>query len=756
MQTSSRTLTSFVFLAAMAGFAGSLLAQVQEEAQMPKQTQANETVSKPITGKKIINPIEIQARKTWQKTMHHTPAPKPGCFQALFPSTQWQEVECAPRPAYRSAKPMRRFLKEGGHEEVGGDTYPSTDVVVQAPAGHLLSSALGSFPTVNGVTSESGIGVAAYSFAGILGANEYTLQINTNIGHTAACGTYASCTAWQQYVMSTNTPVSLTSTSLTNETEVFIEYWLFNYGPDNLSNHCPSGFVYAGADTEGSDCVQNTPATVVYSTGQLPITDLADVTLSGSATSGGTDSTTVTYSGNAYTATVADSLTDIASIWNQAEFNVVGNGGGSQAQFNNGTAVIAKVAVTDGSTLAPSCVTGAGTTGESNNLNFVPSTASPTCCPYGGADPSIEFMEVYDTAHTHTASCGSSSITGEPHVTTANDDYYNFQAAGEFIALQDADGAEIQTRQTPLPTVAPGDFDPSHLNDDGLVSCLAMNTAVAARVGSHRVTYEPGFSGAYGSAPYQLRIDGAVTALGSGGVNLGDGAVVKDGAAGGVEVDFPDGKIMTAIPSESYDNIQLLNVQFENLGILADSSLPAARGVSGAIPSGSWLPLLPNGTSVGAMPAALHQRYVTLYNTFGNAWRVNASNTLFDYAPGTSTATFTNAAWPVENAKSCAIPHQQVIRPVSLAIATEACRSVSDAKLHTSCLFDVQATGNTGFARTYQLTERTHILLNVKPIDFKLLTTEPKAAESNGATPNLVEPKAAQPMADEAKTDEVK
>ena len=39
------------------------------------------------------------------------------------------------------------------------------------------------------------------------------------------------------------------------------------------------------------------------------------------------------------------------------------------------------------------------------------------------------------------------------------------------------------------------------------------------------------------------------------------------------------------------------------------------------------------------MPANLHDRYVTLYDKFGAAWRVTNSNSLFDYAPGTSTAT---------------------------------------------------------------------------------------------------------------------
>jgi hypothetical protein len=86
------------------------------------------------------------------------------------------------------------------------------------------------------------------------------------------------------------------------------------------------------------------------------------------------------------------------------------------------------------------------------------------------------------------------------------------------------------------------------MNNDGLVSCLAMNTAVAAQVGTHRVTYEPSFRAAYRRGPFDLRVDGKVTTLGAAGVNLGGGAQVKKSAVGeGIEVDFPDGKILTAI-----------------------------------------------------------------------------------------------------------------------------------------------------------------------------------------------------------------
>ena len=137
------------------------------------------------------------------------------------------------------------------------------------------------------------------------------------------------------------------------------------------------------------DCVQNTPAVVVYN-GQLPATDLASLQLSGSAVSKGTDKATATYGTEAYTATVADSYTDISSAWTQAEFNVFGNAGGSRADFNSGASLTAKVAVTDGVTTAPTCISPSsddGTTGETNNLS------PKSCTATGGSSTYITFVE---------------------------------------------------------------------------------------------------------------------------------------------------------------------------------------------------------------------------------------------------------------------------------------------------------------------------------------------------------------------------
>ncbi|MGH9561190.1 MAG: hypothetical protein ACRD3S_07020 [Terracidiphilus sp.] len=329
------------------------------------------------------NNTEDQAHEAWRATMHQIHAPWAGCFHASYPSTLWEPVACAEAPAYRSALP-----RIANREQVVGNGF---DFVAEAPSGHVFSSVTGSFPTVTGVKTESSVGVRLFGGGGILGPNEYTLQVNTNFAHTAACAGYASCFAWQQYVMSTNTPVSLTSNRLTNKTEVFIEYWLIDFGVHNGSSICPSGYLDAGADAQGpgDDCVQNTPATAIAN-GQLPITDLASLKLSASATANGTDAATVTFGTQAFTATVNDSLTDISSAWNVAEFNVLGNAGGSRANFNRGASVTVKIAVSDGSTTAPTCVSPnseQGTTGETNNLSL------HSCSATGGSAPFIQFSE---------------------------------------------------------------------------------------------------------------------------------------------------------------------------------------------------------------------------------------------------------------------------------------------------------------------------------------------------------------------------
>ncbi len=297
--------------------------------------------------------------------------------------------------------------------------------------------------------------------------------------------------------------------------------------------------------------------------------------------------------------------------------------------------------------------------------------------------------------YTNRVNGGAASQEGDPHLVTVDKVSYDFQGAGEYVSLIDGDQMEIQTRQTPVPTASVVGPNPH----TGLTTCVSLNTAVAARVGKHRVTYEPNISGVPDPSGLQLRVDGKLTTLTPNGLDLGDGGrVAKTGVPGGLEVDFPDESILFITPAWwTSQSKWYLNVDV--------SRTSAMLGLLGAIPNGSWLPLLPNGSSMGPMPSPLHQRYVDLYHKFGNAWRVTDKTTLFDYRKGTSTKTFTMNTWPPEQPK-CTIPGTKPARPVSVEVAQQACRIIEDKNTHANCVFDVQVTGNLGFAKTYALSHQ--------------------------------------------------
>jgi hypothetical protein len=310
---------------------------------------------------------EAQAREAWRANMARNEAPAEGCFQAEYPSIAWVEAEChavvpsvAPRPPRKSAGTASR----GAAETTGN----GNDYVIQTAA--TIKSTVGSFPTVTGVTSEKGVGVAAFGGGGILGANEYTLQVNSNYtGVTSACGGHSGCTVWQQFIYSPDYSKKGTA-------EVFMQYWLIGYG----GTRCPSNW---GSDGEG-DCYRNSSG---VSAPDEVITQLADMKLSGAATTGGNDTVTFTHNTTAYTVSAKDTVVDIASVWKQSEFNIVGNAGGSEAEFNKGASVTVHVAITDGTSNKPTCVADSGSTGETNNLNL------GSCTATAGSTPSIQFTE---------------------------------------------------------------------------------------------------------------------------------------------------------------------------------------------------------------------------------------------------------------------------------------------------------------------------------------------------------------------------
>jgi hypothetical protein len=278
----------------------------------------------------------------WRDEIARTPTPSEGCFQADFPSTTWVEVGCIEAPD----KPYVPLTGSSAGETVGnGHDYAAS---VDA----LITDTKGSFPAVSGVHSETDFGTA----------NVYSLQVNSDFMKTARCSGHPSCLAWQQFVYSSG------------EEAAFMQYWLINWDAA-----CPAGW-----NIFGSDCWKNSAAVGVP---RNSIRNLSHMTLFGSAAKSGSDKLIFTGPVHAYSTSGLDSVLFLATAWKQSEFNVIGDGGGSEAVFNAGSHVTVRVLVHHGSTGVLSCASNAGTTGETNNLNLGP------CSVVHGANPYIQFTE---------------------------------------------------------------------------------------------------------------------------------------------------------------------------------------------------------------------------------------------------------------------------------------------------------------------------------------------------------------------------
>jgi hypothetical protein len=337
---------------------------------------------------------ETPALQAWHEKMKKVGPPAEGCFHASYPSANWEKVTCGPRPTYRSSRPVLPLpvARSLNREEVKPQTVGNgTDYAAQAAG--IIQSATGSFPVVSGVKSEKGINVlfGGSMSNGTIGANQYTLQLNTDINaSTTACAKlgYGSCHVWEQYIYSTDAYTDGTHPM------AFIQSWVFPSQADYNSAGCPASAGWDDAtDSSGPACVHNSNG---ISTPQFAITKLASMKLAGSASSTGNDVVTLTVGTDVYADKVSDSTVFAALWWKQAEFTLVGNGGGSQASFSKGSSISVKLAINDGGTHAPTCLgpDGYGSTGETNNLTLGKCTASAGTAATGtvaATNPYIQF-----------------------------------------------------------------------------------------------------------------------------------------------------------------------------------------------------------------------------------------------------------------------------------------------------------------------------------------------------------------------------
>ena len=332
------------------------LSSVAASAQSNAPTSANpaavpvrplETTSPPVA----LRPEEQQRRQKreeWEQAMQQTPLPKKGCFEAYYPNKEWREVPCTTAPPYPQLPRRGRSVLIVGN---GNNASP------QAPTG-LISTAIGSFDSVTGVTSESG----QINATGPMVADAYTLQLNTNFFTNAGTACPGSpnpaCQGWEQFVFANNG----TSGS------VFIQYWMLQY-----NTTCPAGWnPFSFPGSTDIYCFRN--STNASGVPNQPISNLVNLKLSGTV-SMGSDSYFFSAGGGTVATASGDNSVNAAAGWNIAEFAVVGNAGGGQANFNNGSTIATRTRIVYGGTDKPNCVA-AGFTGETNNLSFAPPAPS--------------------------------------------------------------------------------------------------------------------------------------------------------------------------------------------------------------------------------------------------------------------------------------------------------------------------------------------------------------------------------------------
>jgi hypothetical protein len=291
------------------------------------------------------------------------------------------------------------------------------------------------------------------------------------------------------------------------------------------------------------------------------------------------------------------------------------------------------------------------------------------------------------------------SNRGDPHVSTTNGVNYDFHAAGEFVALRNADtGFEVQTRQTPVLT----GFRAGTNAHTGLDGCVSVNTAAAVRVGKRRVTIMPGDKS--GEKPMVVRIDGRPVRLSVGKVDLGGGATAQASADGqGLDVRSGDGDRVVVTPLFWTSQ----GVWYVNVDVTGSA---AREGVMGTVLRPDWLPLADDGASFGGRPAAPIDRHIVLNQKFADVWRVKAASSLFDYEPGASTATYTDADWPAPPGGQCSTSKAPAIgtpgrfKPMPPRLAKRVCAKVENPVARRECMYDAMALGDEGIGEAYART----------------------------------------------------
>lgn len=222
---------------------------------------------------------------------------------------------------------------------------------------------------------------------------------------------------------------------------------------------------------------------------------------------------------------------------------------------------------------------------------------------------------------------------GDPHLVSMDGARYSFQTVGEFTLAKSGNGAvDIQTRQ-------------KSQSDD-----FSLNTAIAMNVNGDRVAlYAEDYPDSDRSTP--VRVNGRPVTITNEPFALNNGGVIRK-SRGLYVVDWPTGE-STTIEMRDRAVMSFMNVTVNvypclnggysglmgNANGFANDDYNTSRGVAPVRMAGS-------GPNSGNAEFIEKQRLAYLAQEFAEDHRITQATSLFDYAPGTSTFTFTDRTFP--------------------------------------------------------------------------------------------------------------
>jgi hypothetical protein len=262
---------------------------------------------------------------------------------------------------------------------------------------------------------------------------------------------------------------------------------------------------------------------------------------------------------------------------------------------------------------------------------------------------------------------GCAHSAADPHLLPFGGNWYDFQGVGEYTLVRSLSGdLEVQVRQRPWPGS----------------KVVSMNTAAAMRVAGDRVTVDHG-------QPLTVRVNGRPVLLQQKDVPLAHGGKLRPLRQGQLDVVWPDGTVVRIIPPTGSSIDIVVSLAPSRLG-----KVTGLLGDNDGITADDFRTRGGKRLDPAKVRGASRAAYRLLYRVFGDSWRVTQKTSLFDYAPGQSTRTFTDRRFPARVATTA------TLSPAARRKAEQVCRGLGLTKPRVldACILDVAQTGSYGFA----------------------------------------------------------